>query len=122
MKSSDIYVINGVIFNPIMDIVERARVANKTPLLCICEDIEIFDEAMKTLVNRYPQGTGYVLAPNSGEKMKARYTTSAIYFDAEGMTMTLDVMTRAEYDAHKAAVDAKTYAEKHDIKFTGGER
>lgn len=130
MKHSDILSKNGIIFNMITDIMAKAELNTKedinnplvkTDILVICNDNEIFDEAMTTLMNRYPQATGLVLKPNPGIKMGARFTTVSARIAHKGITINVDVMTVEEYTKNKAAVDAKTYNSKEKIMWTGGE-
>lgn len=122
MKHSDILSKNGIIFNQITDIVAKAELKQANlNLLVICNDTEIFDEAMTTLMNRVPQATGLVLKPNPGVKMAARYTTVSAVIGKQKHIIKLDVMTADEYTNHQVEVDAKTYDEKHTIMWTGGE-
>ena len=120
MKHSDILTKNGVIYNPITDIMAKARLARKETILVICNDNEIFDEAMKTLATRFPKASGLVLAPNPGVVAGKKNTTVRIYDDHAGINFTIDIMTAAEYEINKLEVDAKQYAVKETIMFTGG--
>lgn len=122
MKHSDILSKNGIILNLVSDIMAKADLGAKdTHILVICNDTEIFDEAMTTLMNRYPQSTGLVLKPHPGTRMTARYTTTSTRIEPKGITIKLDVMTADEYKNHKAEVDANTYDSKETLMWTGGE-
>lgn len=121
MKHSSIFVKNGVIYNEITDIMSRATTNRQEKLCVICHDEEVFDEAMKTLAHRYPKALGLVCEPNPGVKMGKRFTTVKHYDDRQGHTIELDIMTKAEYEANKVAIDAKTYDVKRTIMWTGGQ-
>lgn len=121
MKHSDIYVKNGIIFNEIANIIKRARLAKKQNLLVLCNDEEVFDESMKTIMNRYPNAIGLVLIPNPGAKMGKRDTVVKFYDELQGLSYTIEIMTKEQYEAQKEVIDAKTYDVKHTIMWTGGE-
>jgi hypothetical protein len=123
MKHSDILVKNGIIYNEITDVIAKLKLqkGDKTALV-ICLDDEIFDQAMQTVANRFPQNSvGTLTAPSPGTKMGERRTTIKIVDNLKPQIITLDVMIDEVYQANKAAVDAKTFNLKKTITWTGGE-
>jgi hypothetical protein len=99
----------------------NAILKKEEAILVVCHDNEVFDEAMKTLAHRFPRATGLVCEPNPGAKMGARNTIVKHYDDRNGQTISLEIMTDAEYQANKAAVDAKSFDSKHTVMWTGGQ-
>lgn len=123
MKHSDILVKNGIIYNEITDVIAKLKLqeGNKAALV-VCLDDEIFDQAMQTVANRFPQNSvGTLTAPNPGTKMGTRRTVIKIVDDLKEQIISLEVMTDEVYQADKAAVDAKTFDFKKTITWTGGE-
>ena len=121
MKQSNFFTKNGVLFHPISKIIENAKQLAKTDILVICENEEVFDEGMITIMNRFPQAMGLVLAPNSGCKMGKRNAKVSIYIEKFGTTVNLHVVTKAEYQANKSAIDGHAYTSKHNISWCGGQ-
>jgi hypothetical protein len=65
-KISDAYVVNGVIHNQIMDIIARNTLNRVDSCLVICADDEVFEQAMNTVINRYPQAIGVTVKADAG--------------------------------------------------------
>ena len=122
MKHSDILVKNGIIYNEITDVISKLKLqdGNKTALV-ICLDNEIFDQAMVTVANRFPENSvGVLTAPNPGTKISNRRTIVKIINDMKEQIITLEVMTDEVYQADKTAVDLKSFNLRKVITWTGG--
>lgn len=119
MKQSQMLTKNGTIYHPITAALEEAKTL-EGEILVICANEEIFDEAMVTIMNRYKQAVGLVTIPHSGCKMPKRYTHVSAYIDVLGKTIKAHVMTEAEYQTNKVAVDGGTYVKKHTLTWCGG--
>lgn len=121
MKQSDFFTKNGILFHPITPIIEGAKQLAKSDILVICDNEEIFDEAMITIMNRFPQALGVITAPNSGCKMGKRNTNVSIHITKYGTTVKLHVVTKAEYTIDKTNIDLHPYTHKHEITWCGGQ-
>lgn len=123
MKHSDILSKNGIIYNEITDVISKLKLqeGNKTALV-ICLDDEIFDQAMITVSNRFPEkSVGVLTAPNPGALVGERRTIISIVNEVKEQIIKLEVMTDKVYKADKTAVDLKKYDYKKTIMWTGGE-
>lgn len=121
MKQSDFFTKNGILFHPITPIIEGAKQLAKSDILVVCENEEVFDEGMITIMNRFPQAMGLVLKPNAGCRMGKRNANVSIYITQYGTTVKLHVVTKAEYEANKATIDAHNYTSKHEVTWSGGQ-
>lgn len=121
MKQSDFFTKNGILFHPITPIIENAKQLAKSDILVICENDEVFDEGMITIMNRFPQALGTLSKPNAGCKMGKRNTKVSIYITQYGTTVNLHVVTKAEYTADQEAIDLHPYTSKHTISWSGGQ-
>lgn len=121
MKQSNMFTLNGVIYHPITKIIGDAKLKEKTDILVITENDEVFDEGMITIMNRFPQAVGVKTAPNSGCKLGKRNANVSIYIEQYGNTINLHVLTKAEYEAGKSTIDLHPYTEKHTLTWSGGQ-
>ena len=82
-KISDAYVVNGVIYNAVMDIIYRNTLNQADSCLIICADDEVFEQAMNTVTNKYPHAIGVNFKADSG--MVQQVYKSDIYIEHAGI-------------------------------------
>ena len=82
-KISEAYVVNGVIHNQIMDIIYRNTLNQVDSCLVVCADDEVFEQAMNTVINKYPHAIGVNFKADSG--MVQQVYKSDIYIEHAGI-------------------------------------
>lgn len=126
MKFSNYYSYCGIIHHPITQIIENLKIKDPKECVVVCLTDEIFDEAMTTIMNRFPQAVGLVTIPNPGVIMGKRVADVVIpikLLDAKlnDMVLKLKVVTEAEYTADKTAIDLLKLPIFH-ISWSGGQK
>ena len=120
MKQSEMFTRSGVIYHPITTIIGEAKNKDNADILVRVIDNEVFDEAMVTIMNRFPQAVGVITKPHSGCRMPKRNANIIINIEVLNKVIKLHVVTEEEYQANKSAIDAHPYTEKHNLTWSGG--
>lgn len=120
MKFSNYYSQCGVIDHPITKLIDKLKKGDNHEAVVVCLTDEVFDEAMTTITNRFKQAVGVKTLPNPGAVMGTRVADISIYIEVLNVTVKLKVMTKAEYEADKTAVDALGLPIK-EITYSGGQ-
>ena len=100
-KISEAYVVNGVIHNQIMDIIARNTLNRIDSCLVICADNEIFEQAMNTVINRYPHAIGVNFKADSG--MVQKVYKADIYIEHAG------ILPKEDNSAASAPIDGDPF-------------
>ena len=82
-KASEMYVVNGVIHNEIANIIAANTLNQVDSCLIICATDEVFEQAMNTVINKYPHAAGLCLKADSG--MVQQVYKSDIYIEHAGI-------------------------------------
>lgn len=121
MKFSNYYSYCGIINHPITQIIENLKIKDPKECVVVCLTDEIFDEAMTTIMNRFPQAIGLVTIPNPGVIMGKRVSDVVIPIEVLDMVLKVKVVTDAEYIADKAAIDLLKLPTFH-VSWSGGQK